>query len=699
MSDWEDLFQAAAGVGGDKNDNNNDNNNDNVNDTGLTSKVQIETNITRKHQASKSSRSEKRHKKESRRSYQHIISQEKSLESVLNSRSQIIIWKKLPPWLSPGASFSPILCCQWEQNNNDDDVDCFLNARCKNCELSILHHSLSVTPFASRGQAGMVLKAFALVRDIRCCCSCILNEAYGYKYNNKKDQYQGRRTPNFDNYINNALKKSDSLLIIDFRPILPAGEADILVKKFDKVKNGATNLSEKSKHWSTGKQKMDKHFKLRGMFDEIVQLMIYCDGVYYRMYYLQNSGYLPIENKDVFLPHPPTYFGSNNIVCYTGKDHILELVETMKKLCTTITDKRWDDLAEYFGVGQSPREQRVLVDPLSYMHKNRLSESIFIFHKSSWIRSAQAKKQTIGSANLVLNPKSREREELFYAIHETPGPDIVKEWRDSCRDILCNLYAYATLSPRKINDIKEKLRENDIMDLCEMGAGIGYIAHLLSGTGLNVSAFDVAPTKKKYGRHDDNSNVYHGSSPPFYNVDYADDVRSILGKQEAKKTAILLCYPPPLSSMAVDSLKSFVNLGGKSIIHIGEFSGLTGCPNFERFLTHHFDLKYRAPCLHWGTDTGEVTLWSKREERFPKKVNTVVLVQCSQCKNINATRRFRLCRTLSYCSSSCFDAHKDERRVHFAFNLIPDMMNGSDMLSRQVFGSKQYFESINSMQI
>jgi len=691
MSDWDDLFQAAAGVGGDNNDHFNDNDNDNDNDNGFTSIVEIKTDLTRKHQVSKSNRSDKRQKKESRRTNQHIISQKQCLESVLDSRNEIIIWKKLPPWLSPGASFNSRLCCQWEQNNNnDDDVDCFLNARCKNCELSILHHSLSVTSFASRGQAGMVLKAFALVRDIRCCCSSILNEAYGYKYNSNKTQYT-----NFDHCINAALNKSDSLVIMDFRSILPAGEADILVRKFDNVKNGATYLCEKSKHWSKGKQKMDKHFKLRGIFDEIVQLMIYCDGVYYRMYYLQTSGHLPID-KNIFIPHPPTYFGSNNMVWNTGKDHTLELVETLKKSCTTITDKRWDDLNKYFGVGQPPCEQRVLVDPLSYMHKNRLSESIFIFHKSSWIHSAQAKKQTIRSTNHILNPKTRDREELFYAIHETPGPDIVKEWRDSCRDILCNLYAYATLSPRTINDVKDTLRENDIM---ELGAGIGYIAHLLSGTGLNVSAFDIAPTKRGHGQHDDNSNVYHGSSPPFYHVDYADDVRSILGKREAKKIALCLCYPPPLSSMAVDSLKSFVNLGGKSIIHIGEFSGLTGCPKFERFLTHHFDLKYRAPCLHWGTDTGEVTLWSKREEPFLKKSNTVVSIQCSQCKNINATLRLRLCRTLSYCSSSCFDAHKAERRIHFAFNMIPDIMNGSDILSRQVFGSKQYFESINTMQI
>jgi hypothetical protein len=481
-------------------------------------------------------------------------------------------------------------------------------------------------------------------------------------------------------------------------------------------------------------KKMDnnnnKHyFKLSGIFDEIIQLMIYCDYVYYRMYYLQISGYLPIANKNICIPHPPTYFGSNNITWDAGKDHVKELVDTMKKkekkksCTTTITDKRWDDLMEYFGIDendQSPTRSgsELHEDPLSYMHKNRLLESIFIFHKSSWIHSKQAKKQTIESMtshhHKLLKPTTRDREELFYTTHDTPAPMIIKEWRDSCRDLLCNLYAYATISPRIIKDIKQTIRKgnkNNITcnNIVEMGAGTGYIAHLLSNNkadldlDLNVSAFDVAPTKtRNYGEHEDNNkntNEYHGSSPPFCHVNYADSkaVGSILGEREVKDTALLLCYPPPLTSMAEDSLKSFVKLGGNTFIHIGEFSGLTGSSEFEHFLTLKFDLIYRAPCLHWGTDTSEVTIWSKKcEDRvLDKSTNPAVFVQCSQCKNMNSTMRCRSCRTLSYCSSSCFDAHKAERRIYLAFNMIPDIINQNDLLTEQGgFGNKQYFESI-----
>ena len=744
MSDWDDLFRAAAG--------DDDDDDDGGNDIEIVSKVQkIETYnnpTTRKHHqisspnttSSNSNSSEKnlnnkRNKKKKSRSNTITHEQEQPLESFLHSRSEIIIWKQLPSWLSPGASLcnnsnsnstTAVVCSQWEEERDDDDddddddeySDLDLNdAKCKNCKLSILHHSLSVTPsIEGRGSGAaavmVVLKAFALVRDIRCCCSSILNDT----------------TNNINDYTITALNKSILLrkIGVDIRSIIPSGESNILIRKFNKIKHGATSLNERSKFWVASNKKMDKnkhYYKLSGIFDEIIQLMIYCDDVYYRMYYLQNSGYLPIANKNICIPHPPTYFGSNNITWDAGKDHVKELAGTMKKLTkksctTTITDKRWDDLMGHFGVDNDdklPTHNSELVheDPLSYMHKNRLSESIFIFHKSSWIHSRHTKKQTIESMSShhqkLLKLTTRDQEELFYTTHDTPAPMIIKEWRDSCRDLLCNLYAYATISPRTIKAIKETIRKgnnNNITcnNIVEMGAGTGYIAHLLNtDLDLNVSAFDVAPTKtRNYGEHEDNNNhtnEYHGSSPPFCHVNYADskDVRSILGKREAKDTALLLCYPPPLSSMAEDSLKSFVKLGGNTFIHIGEFSGLTGSSQFEHFLTLNFDLIYRAPCFHWGTDASEVTIWSKKCEGrvVDKSNNPVVLVQCSQCKSIKATLRCRLCRPLSYCSSSCFDAHKAERRVHFAFNMIPDIINQNDLLSeRGGFGSKQYFESI-----
>ena len=669
MSDWDDLFRAAAG--------------DDDDVEPYAPKMEIQTN-PRKHQASTSPEKRPCKKKKKTRIAEHHTTSQELLESVLESRTDSIdqqIWSKIPAWLSPGSSLcNSSLCSRWEQDN-----DCLLDSKCKNCERTMLHHSVVVTPYIAQSSAGEVLTAFALVRDIRCCCSSILNEAYECSEEGQD------RNPNIESYTITALKKSNRLVDMNFSSILPPGEADILIGKFNMVKHGATALMEKRKHWFKGKQEKKRDFKLKGIFDEIVQLIIYCDAVYFRMYYLQNSGNLPITNEKIFLPHPPTYFGSKN-VAWDAFDHTMDLAKSMKKKCTQISDKRWDDLMQELGVNQSSSE----LDSLSFMHKNRLSESILIFHKSSWINSEEAKKKTMKSINHKSKP--RDREDLFYITHETPAPVIVKEWRDSCRDLLCNLYAYATISPRIIHDIKEILRKNPIAckRVVEMGAGTGYIANLLCKAGLSVSAFDVAPTKRKDDRYGDGdtSNEYHGSSPPFCRVEYADSksLQSIFGKREAKETALLLCYPPPLSDMAEDSLKSFVKQGGKTIIHIGEFSGLTGSSQFERFLSRRFDLKYRTPCLNWGSDTAEVTIWVKCEEL--EKSCPTTLVQCSQCKHVSATSRCRVCRRLSYCKLSCFDAHKDERGVHFAFNMIPDIINANDMTSFSGFGREKYFESM-----
>jgi len=809
MSNWDDLFCAAGAIGigdggGDDYDNGNGNgNNNNDNDIIEINNPTTDTtnsNPEQQQQQQSKKKAKKRKRKSNARSYQFPVTPEqqqrrqKVFDTFLNTRREIVIWSKLPVWLSIGASlcYPTTGCSRWERNDDnmkkkkkndddDDDDDCTtLDAKCKNCKLSILHHSLSVVSSAIKTTATTdveaeaeadndfsdeaddiaaaaaaaaavttILTAFTLVRDIRCCCSSILNATYGCNNKNSNDnndndknnnENEEEQELNYNDYSITALKKSKLVMGIDIRSILSSsGEADILTQKFHKIRQNAISLNEKTSYWTVSTNNKNnnnddnmkgRHLRfLRGILDDVVQLMISCDDAYYRIYYLQNAEYLPVllysgtnqndNNTNIIcIPHPPTYFGSNNITWDVRTDHVTDLMNTMKKKssCPAITDKRWNELMIYFGINdQLMRELKETdLDPLCFLRMNRLSESIFIFHKSSWIRSKQAKTQMIQSTTNhdYLKQPTSNREDLFYVKHETPAPIIVKEWRDSCRDLLCNLYAYATISRRIIQDIKGILRNNDnsnnsdaFMNIIESGAGTGYIAHLLSQAGLNVAAYDVAPTKRKqrYGQYDKrvndnnstNTNEYHGSSPPFYHVKYADskDIGSIFGKQrEVKETALLLCYPPPLSNMAEDSLKAFVKVGGTTLIHIGEFSGLTGSSKFEHFLKRNFDLKYQTPCLHWGSDTSEVTIWSKKLDRTKK--SEVVLVPCSQCKSIKSKLRCRLCRPLSYCSSSCFDKHKSERRVHFAFNMIPDVINQKELSQRGFDESNPFFQPI-----
>jgi len=656
---WDDLFRAAAGE-------------DDVVETHAQT-IETQTNPL-KRQPSSESRARKKKKKRSKQEINHQSSQE-LLGRILESRTDPIdrqVWSNLPAWLSPGSSLcNPTVCKRCEQ-----DRDCSLNSKCKNCGRTVLYHSLTVSPSVARkrNSARMVLTAFALVRDIRCCSSCSLDGLGGGDAGGS----------NLEVYTSSATAKSMELASMDFSSILAPGEADILMKKFRKIKRAAVALRERIQHLSKGSKKKSKRFRPGGVFEGVIQLMICCDAAYFRLYYLQNAGDLPVEEEDVFLPHPPTYFGSPNIV-WDVYDHIGELVESVRKKNTEISNERWDDLLKELGVETSSRG----LDSLSFMQKNRLSESISIFHKTLWTNFGETRKQFIES--VLHRSKERDLEALFYTSHETPAPAILREWRDSCRDFLCNLYAYATITPEMIADIKRILeaKEMGCKRIVEIGAGTGYIAALLSKSGLSVTAFDVAPTKE--GNNE--TNEYHGSSPPYCQVEYADskNLGSVFRQRNAKESALLLCYPPPLSEMAESSLKSFVNHGGRTIIHIGEFSGLTGSSEFEDSLSSKFDLKYRARCLNWGSDAAEVTVWTKSDQSGKKRS---VLLQCSQCKKSTATKRLRFCRPLTYCTAACFDSHKDERGLHFTFNMIPDEINSNASLSFGTKDGEKYFESL-----
>ena len=661
---WDDLFRAAAGE-------------DDVVETQHVQTIETEAN-PRKRQPSTSSesRNRKRKKKKSRNHHGEMPSRE-LLERILESRTDPIdlqVWSKLPSWLSPGSSLcNPKVCSGWEQ----DDA-CGLNSKCRNCGRTLLYHSLALSPSVARKRntSRMALAAFVLVRDIRCCCSCFLDEFYGLS---------GDRATisTLQDYIISATAKSTQLASMDFSSILSPGEANILKEKFRKIKRVATALRERVQHLSKDGKKNKRRFKPGDIFDSFIRLMVCCDATYFRMYYLQNSGNLPVENQDVFLPHPTSYFGSKN-VAWNVIDHTADLLQALRKSNSQISDERWDGLVNDLGIESSSRE----LDPLTFMQKNRLAETILIFRKTSWVDSKEATSQFIES--IKHQSKERDLESLFYTAHETPAPVILREWRDSCRDFLCNLYAYATISPDMIDEIKVTLRQTDIVcrSTVEIGAGTGYISNLLCKSGLSVSAFDVAPTTNG---NSNSSNEYHGSSPPFCRVEYADsqDLRTALDQRNAKETALLLCYPPPLSDVAEVSLKSFVIHGGRIVIHIGEFSGLTGSSKFEQILSCSFDLKYRRRCLNWGSDTAEVTIWTKSKQAGNKGQKH--LVQCSQSKICVATRRLKICRSLSYKTRACFGANKVERGLHFAFNMIPDALNENDLIS---FDDKKYFESL-----
>ena len=131
--------------------------------------------------------------------------------------------------------------------------------------------------------------------------------------------------------------------------------------------------------------------------------------------------------------------------------------------------------------------------------------------------------------------------------------------------------------------------------------------------------------------------------------------------------ALLLCYPPPQSKMAYNTLKGYMRTGGKYLVHIGEFKGLTGDASFENLLLKSMLCKARFPCMGWGTDASFLTIWQRVDEKISRNM---MLLPCSNCNKCEATKRFRLVRNIVYCNKTCYNDHKTVREQQLKMAMV-----------------------------
>ena len=399
------------------------------------------------------------------------------------------------------------------------------------------------------------------------------------------------------------------------------------------------------------------------------------------LYYLQLSRNILTDSAS-YLSHPTEYF--HQFTCDRSGDaaeqeDFLQYVDTL--VCSGDCDKeklRANVLARY-GLSLSSRDGHPAPqNPLAYLHRNRMMETARLFWKSGWFTQEKVMQQTESALRQSLEASNEERAPQ----HETPAPPILAEWRDCCRDRLCNLYAYATVPHGTEVRIKKCLDKEGITEgMIEIGAGTGFIAALLQKAGVNVLAWDVRPTDGSNKNPGHALNEYHGYTPPFCSIGKGDPDklrRHFLNyKAEpnaAAAVALLLCYPPPDCPMAEEALKTYLHVGGRFFVHIGEFGGLTGSTSFEDLLIRSFECVDRFPCLSWGTDAADVSIWVKRAFPNGSKHSALVpslLLPCSLCGKREATKRCSLVRHVVYCGEKCCERHSPALSVHLALNMIP----------------------------
>ena len=102
--------------------------------------------------------------------------------------------------------------------------------------------------------------------------------------------------------------------------------------------------------------------------------------------------------------------------------------------------------------------------------------------------------------------------------------------------------------------------------ICEIGAGTGYWAYMLTQYGASVVAYDLAIP----GRH---KNEW-GHKRTWFDVQHGD----VLSINQHQNKGLMLCWPPYDHPMSEAILKLYT---GSKVIYIGEGSG--GCTGSEAF--------------------------------------------------------------------------------------------------------------------
>ena len=143
--------------------------------------------------------------------------------------------------------------------------------------------------------------------------------------------------------------------------------------------------------------------------------------------------------------------------------------------------------------------------------------------------------------------------------------------RKNHRDELVTKYAWAIPNENAISLLAS------MSPVLEMAAGNGYWAKLIVDAGGTVEAFDKTP------------GLHHPSSLTrklWYPVKRGG-VHSI--QPHHKDYTLLLVWPPYDTPLAFKALTRFLEIGGKTVMYVGEgYGGCTGCDQFHALLDSRF---------------------------------------------------------------------------------------------------------------
>lgn len=144
--------------------------------------------------------------------------------------------------------------------------------------------------------------------------------------------------------------------------------------------------------------------------------------------------------------------------------------------------------------------------------------------------------------------------------------------------------------------------ESSPRGIVEIGAGTGYWANLLSERGVDVVAFDVAPSSV-------GGNQWFEGSPEWHPVEVGDHHRVA----EYADRTLLLVWPTKDETWPVETLDLYAEAGGSTVAYVGEGpGGRTGDAAFHARLG---ETSTCLACAHGVADVPCVCEFDARWER------------------------------------------------------------------------------------
>lgn len=190
-----------------------------------------------------------------------------------------------------------------------------------------------------------------------------------------------------------------------------------------------------------------------------------------------------------------------------------------------------------------------------------------------------------------MNPYHQEAEAAKYLRYD---------WRSHTdhRDALVAKYAWAIPNDNAIQVLA------GMGPIIEMGAGNGYWAKLIVEAGGTIEPYDKNP-----GEH-------HCASTPqtVWHPVIEGGPESITARHE--NHVLLLVWPPYMGELAFDALTRFLEIGGKTVVFVGESQGgCTADDAFFKLLEARFDEVGDTDIPQWDGLHDYLTVYQRKTVR------------------------------------------------------------------------------------